>query len=242
MSTDWDKLSYEDFKKRINEQAIYVSDLSRFDNYLTHVNDEKLILKDLKDEMSKLKEMISHFNHHHIFDMKLKKDYPHYLYRLKYNDDIEIIIKSLKRLLRNIEKGRILEKANLIVYGAEYEMNFHFDIQIDIKNFNRIHLIDELPYSLRDLGLGKILYKNIIEKIGWLSSNFDANVNSKFVWDSLSKDQELYTCLKDKSIICFNWELDFNIIENILRKWIKDSKDYVIDSDLMKKYPDLDIK
>lgn len=232
-------ISYDEFKKRIAEHAIYVDDLSRFDNYLKHVKDEKLILKDLKEEMEKFNEMISHFNDQSIFKIKLEKDDRYYLLNVGYNDKIEIIIQKLKDILENIKDDRILEKANRLVYGSEYEMNFYIQVDIEHKNFNRIHIIDDLPYSMRNLGLGKMLYKNIIKKLGWISSNsMDSTIDSKFVWDSLSKDDKLYTCLKEQSIICFNPDLDINIIENVLRKWIGDSKNYILDNDMMKKYPD----
>ena len=68
-------ISYEEFKKRILEHALYVNDLSRFDNYLTHIPDKKLILKDLKGEMIKFKEMISHFNDQYIFVLKFQKKF-----------------------------------------------------------------------------------------------------------------------------------------------------------------------
>jgi len=232
--------SYEEFKRIIREQAIYVSDLSRFDNYLYHVKNEKLILKDLKNEIIDLKKMISHFNWQSIFNLKFIKDGNLSLCKVNYNDKINIIIKKLEEILDNIDNDDIKEKANRIVYGAEYIMNFYISLDIETDNFNRIHVIDDLPYSMRDLGLGKILYKNTIKKFHWLSSEPDTTNDSRFVWDSLSKDEELYTCLKDKSIICFDAKLDKNIIENVLRKWLKGAVDYVIDSD-MKKYPDFDI-
>ena len=233
---------YINFKDKINEHALYFNDLSRFDNYLDDIKDDKITLKNLLDEMNKFKELILEFNHRSIFKIKLIEDDDHLIGTIKYNNRIESIINKLVELLDIIENVKIQNEAFRIVYGSEDEMDFHPEIQIDKKFFNRIHIISELPYSLRNIGLGKILYKNIIEKVGWLSSNYDSSINSKFVWDSLSKDEELYTCLKDQSIICFDSKLDINIIENIVRKWLNDSKDYVIDSDMMKKYPDFTIK
>ena len=155
--------SYEEFKRIIREQAIYVSDLSRFDNYLSHVKNEKLILKDLKNEIIDLKKMISHFNWQSIFNLKFIKDGNLSLCKVNYNDKINIIIKKLEEILDNIDNDDIKEKANRIVYGAEYIMNFYISLDIETDNFNRIHVIDDLPYSMRDLGLCKILYKNTIK-------------------------------------------------------------------------------
>ena len=235
-------ISYDEFKKRILEHALYVDDLSRFDNYLTHISDKKLILNDLKEEMTKFKEMISHFNSQSVFILKFEKNDNYHICKVKYNDKMDIIITKIKDLLENIKDQETLLKANRIVYGAEYEMNFHILIELEHENFNRIHIADDLPYSLRDLGLGKMLYKNIIKKFGWISSNSQtATEDSKFVWDSLRKDLDLYTCIKDQSIISLDSKLDKNILENILRKWIKNSQEYVLDSDMLKKYPDFDI-
>lgn len=236
-------ISYEEFKKRILEHALYVDDLSRFDNYLTHVEDKKLILKDLKEEMTKFKEMISHFNDQSVFILKFRKDDNYQLCKLEWNEKIEIIIQKLNDLLENIKDPNILSMSNRIVYGAEYEMNFHIFIELEYKNFNRIHIADDLPYSLRDLGLGKMLYKNIIKKFGWISSDLGSEPTEevKFVWDSIRKDTDLYTCIKDKSIISFDSKLDKNILENIVRRWLKGSENYVLDTDMLKKYPDFDI-
>jgi hypothetical protein len=237
-------ISYEKFKKRILEHALYVDDLSRFDNYLKHIPDKKLILKDLKEEMTKFKEMISHFNDQSVFILKFQKDETYQICNLEYDSDIEKIITQLKRILKKIDDQETLLRANRIVYGAEYEMNFNILIELEHKNFNRIHIADDLPYSLRDLGLGKMLYKNIIKKFGWISSNSaepKPTEDSKFVWDSLRNDTDLYTCIKDKSIISLNSKLDKNILENVIRKWLKNSENYIIDSDMLKKYPDFDI-
>jgi len=234
-------ISYKEFKERIVEHSIYVNNLSRFDNYLKNVNDEKQILKDLKNEMTKFKDMISHFNDISIFKLNYNKDNKYFLINIKYNDKIEIIIQNFKNILENIKDLDILEKSYRIVYGTNIEMDFHINIDIEHKNFNRIHIVNDLPYSLRDLGLGKILYKNIIKELGWVSSNsIDSTKDSKFVWDSLNQDDELYTCIKDKSIICFDYQLDVNIIENIIRKWVKGSSEYILDDDMLKKYNEFD--
>ena len=236
------EITYTEFKNRILEHSIYVGDLSRFDNYLKHVNDEKLILMDLKNEMSKFKDMISHFNNSSIFKLNYQEDDKYILINVKYNDKIEIIIQKLKDILENITDDDILNKSYRIVYGIDMEMNFHIDIDIEKNNFNRIHIINDLPYSIRNLNMGKILYKNIIKEIGWITSNYDSSKDSKFVWDSLNKDDELYTCIKDMSIICFDYNLNINIIENILRKWIKESEKYILDNDMLKKYINFDEK
>ena len=233
-------ISYEEFKRRIVEHALYVDDLSRFDNYLTHVSDKKLILKDLKEEMIKFKEMISHFNEQSIFILKFKKDGNYQLCNVKYDEDIEKIILHLRKILKNIQNDETKLMANKIVYGAEYEMNFHILIELEYEKFNVIHVADDLPYSLRGLGLGKLLFKNIIKKFGWISSNLGSNPTeeAKFVWDSIRKDTDLYTCIKDKSIISLDSKLDKNILENVIRKWLKNSENYKLDTDMLKKYPD----
>jgi len=234
-------ITYKEFKDRIIEHSIYVNDLSRFDNYLKHIKDDKLILKDLKNEMSNFKKMISHFNDSSIFELNYQDENEDLLVSVKYNDKIEIIIQNLKDILENITDNEILIKSYEIVYGGNMVMDFHINIDIEKDKFNRIQIIDDLPHSLRNLGLGKLLYKTIIEKIGWITSNFiDSSKDSKFVWDSLNKDKELYTCIKDKSIVCFDHKLDINIIENILGKWLKGSEKYILDNDMLKKYTNFD--
>ena len=232
---------YLNFEEKLKEHALYFGDLERFDNYLDNINNEKKILKNLSDEMDKFKELILEFNDPGKFNMKYKTDGKYIIGNVVYNDRIEMVLKKFKETLEEIDDPDILLKANKIIYGSEEEMDFNPRFQIDTLNFNRIDINNELPYSIRNIGFGKILYKTFIKKLGYLSSNYGSSKDSKFVWESLSNDNKLYTCIKDLSIVCFDGDLDINIIENILRKWVKNSDDYVIDTDLLKKYPDLEL-
>lgn len=239
---------YEKFKQKIEEHSLYFDQLQRFDNYLSHISDEKQFLKDLTNEMENFKKVILEHNDDGKFNFKLKRDGKYFTSIVKFNDDIENVIKKITRLVKKIEKPELKDKSIRIVYGADYEMNFNPEIQIDTDNFNRIDIINEIPYSLRNIGIGKALYKSLINKrgknglvLGYLSSNYDSSKDSKFVWDSLRQDDSLYTCIKDFSIISFSNMCSKDTIENVLRKWLRGSENYEIDRDLLIKYPDLDI-
>jgi len=240
--------NYNNFKKKLEEHALYFDQLQRFDNYLSNISDEKEFLKNITSEMDNFKKIIMEFNNDGKFNFKLKKDDEYFVGTVIYNNRIKNIIEKLLYLIEDIDNTDLKDKTIKIIYGTEYEMDFHPEFQINTKNFNRIDINNEIPYFIRNIGVGKALYKMLINKrdkngliLGYISSNYDASKDAKFVWDSLRQDKDLYTCIKDLSVICFSNKCSKDTIENVLRKWLRDAKDYEIDRDLMLKYPDLNI-
>ncbi|WP_425077922.1 hypothetical protein [Psychroserpens sp. S379A] len=71
------------------------------------------------------------------------------------------------------------------------ELNWHISTD---NSSNRIHINRTgIPYSLRKLGLGKMIYKKIINHIGYISSeNHRSYAHSDLLWNSLFNDSELY--------------------------------------------------
>jgi hypothetical protein len=92
-----------------------------------------------------------------------------------------------------------------IIYGhPEDALNgIEWSIQIIPQDMNRIHINgDGIPYSLRQLGLGKKIYKRIIKEVGFISTQDDKSYKySHLLWLSLTKDEEVYCFISPNLII-----------------------------------------
>lgn len=134
--------------------------------------------------------------------------------RLK--EEFEII-----RLSNKIDK-RYDDIFDNIIWGQDDNKcdELVWNIQIESLNSNRIHISGKgIPFSLRNLGLGKKMYKIIINESGYITSeNHESYGHSDLLWESLVKDPELCSFIsKDKILTFFRKNIPMNF-KDILEK------------------------
>ena len=63
-------------------------------------------------------------------------------------------------------------------------------------------------------------------------------MDSLFVWNSLRKDKEIYTFVRDESILCISPELKFEEIEDLLVVFFSNinTTEIILDDDFKDKY------
>jgi len=219
--------NYNDF---LNEMALSKKDLIRFDR-IKHTKDKKEFLKLANLEIETLRKYIKDIEYNDLTFDKLNH-YDKDSYALRFDDKTDNYIFSLDKLLKKcMEMEGITDKLENIT-----SLNREFSIEIEKNNFNRIHIISELPHYLKNIGLGKKIYLKSIDYFGYISTLLvDHSFESGMVWDSLINSDDVYTVTKDNaSIICFSKKLDVDFIIDLVKKYLIDSTEYAIDKKLKK--------
>lgn len=154
-------------------------------------------------------------------------------YEVKFSISIfELLYRILSDL--NNEDDEIIMKINNDGYNDP-----ELCIEIDNDNLNKIDIINGLPNFIKGLGLGKKLYKKFIKDLGYISSfsGGDTNIDSSFVWKSISSDKDIYTFCNDNNIISFWKDLNYDKIMIKLREfYYKRGNEIVFDEDFQKRY------
>jgi hypothetical protein len=65
-------------------------------------------------------------------------------------------------------------------------------IECNYEDLNRVHFPEGIPPSARGSNLGYRIYRKLLEIEGWLTTQADASVGAKIVWDKLGKDLDVY--------------------------------------------------
>lgn len=157
------------------------------------------------------------------------------------------ILENIKQYLK-VGNQEVKKKYTSVIFPDGEERNFSTDVYIEKKNFNRIHIRSGIPTILRGIGFGKKVYKEIIKKYHYVSTNkLDRTLDAINVWDSLRKDTDLYSFISmyDR-MLCIDHEMDYDFVMNILFEFFKydmekakkgeKNDDYVLDTDFRMKY------
>lgn len=223
------------FKLIMLEHAIQRNILKKYDNFLSELSDVKTNLKQLKILILDLKKEIKKLDN---YDIKLIKKFGElHMYVCDYSG----IIKSMiDKILSFLEIDNI--KFNDIVFpeGDVIKHNLFPKIEIETNNFNRIHISD-LPKILRGLGIGKVVYKSMINKLKFISSTrIDRSEYAELVWDSISKDKNIYSFVSDKKIISITTNIKFEEILELIQRYfdfeLKNNYPIILDSNFRKTF------
>jgi hypothetical protein len=98
-----------------------------------------------------------------------------YIYFIYPDQDFILLIKNLNKVITN-----------------QIPLDIKFEFSINESLQNRIDFEEGIPLTLRGLNLGYKLYKFIINKLGFITSEFGANAESKNIWYKLMLDTDLY--------------------------------------------------
>lgn len=125
---------------------------------------------------------------------------------------------GLKLVFRNSDLNKI--------YSKLMQKDFKTDstyIDLETRNMNHIH-ISAIPYSLRNIGLGKLIYRKVLQELGYITTGFvhaRISEDAQRVWESLIKSGE-YFYFKSKNNIRVTLAEkygDLRIYEHILNEY-----------------------
>ncbi len=152
---------------------------------------------------------------------------------ISYGKHIHTLLSILKDKIENYSTDDIDEK----IFGGGWKDLF-LEIEIDKKNLNKIDIINSLPNFMKNIGLGKKIYKKIIKDFGFISSfdGYEPSLDSSMVWESLANDKEIFTFTNDENIISFWYELNYETIIEKLSKFYKNKGFIQFDDDFLIKF------
>lgn len=246
------------YKEYLKEMSISDKDLENSFTFLKDIKNIKHNVNVLYNYIDNLKAILTNSN----IGIKKEDDTDDKIYyKVRYPIDSYRIFEIFKTILfeitENIDNSadeddvnkfeEIYSKCFSIIYPDNEEIDLNTDIEIEKINFNRIHIPVGLPKIVRGIGIGKKIYLAVIKKIKYISTNkFDRSLDSIFVWDSLRKDENIYSFVRNEQMICFDIKCEFKFISNILLEFFKydiedkksdiDNNNYVLDTDFKKLY------
>ena len=245
-------IKQDDFKNILNyteylkEQAISNEDIEKHDTFIRNIGDIKNNISIINEDIIKLQTILTN-NDYRIKSVNETDNKT--FYKIIYPKESYNIFTNFQDLLMTAEETdyELYHNYLKIIYPDDNQINLDTEIEIEINNFNRIHIPIGLPKICKGIGIGKKIYKLFIGKINFISTNkFDRSLDSIFVWDSLRKDTDIYSFILNEQMICFSTNLDFETIKNILLDFYKyeleDLKmeiinnQHIIDSDFREKY------
>jgi len=152
---------------------------------------------------------------------------------ISYGKHIHTLLSILKDKIENYSTDDIDEK----IFGGGWKDLF-LEIEIDKKNLNKIDIINSLPNFMKNIGLGKKIYKKIIKDFEFISSfdGYEPSLDSSMVWESLANDKEIFTFTNDENIISFWYELNYETIIEKLSKFYKNKGFIQFDDDFLIKF------
>jgi hypothetical protein len=233
---------YKDFENKLNELGVYADGIGRFDNYLTDIQNDKKTLENFSKEINILKDIIINLDIEDIKFYNPYKDNENFYIDIDVNQ-YHTLSKSIERFLKNIEKYNETLYNKIIADYYNYDdtnLIFRFDVQIERNDFNKFHFPLSLPPFMKNLGLGKKIVLVSVLKFDYCLFRYSDSDELKMVVDSLVRRTDIFSFMKDKEVMIF--KDDFNIINNILKNWLVDYNDVILDKDFLDKYKDEIIK
>lgn len=157
---------------------------------------------------------------------------------VSYPDNIIHIIEDIKNILSESKDMEVYDKYFSIIYPDNNEYSFYTEIQIEFDYLNRIHIPIGLPYILKGLGLGKKIYKSLLDELGYIStSRLDRTLDAIFVWDSLRKDKNIFSFINGENVLCININKKYDDIIKLLEIFYQLQNDIIVlDEDFKIKY------
>lgn len=187
------------------------------------------ILKSLNSISEKIKELIRNIDYTQINLSIEKGDY----IEVYYTKDIDDLLYSLKREFIGIENNKIKQ----LFFNGGYT-SLTLGIELDHSNLNEIDIMNGLPNFMKNLGLGKKIYKKLIKDFDYISSfnGSGHSLDSDMVWKSIVTDKEIFSFANDDNLISFWNELDYQTILDKLKIFYNIKGEIKIDEDFLMKY------
>jgi hypothetical protein len=232
---------YLDEKLSINSE-----ELERKNIMIKDITKIKENVNNLNSLINELKIMI--VNQDSIQFLDFEKDNNKLYTELEFKGKSDELISAIRKYLTTDIPIDLRNKYFEIIYPDGERKPFNIDIEIETNHFNRIHIPVGLPQILKNIGLGKQIYRKLIFEIDYISTlKLDQSLDAIFVWDSLRKDKDIYSYLKENQMLCINPALPFEEIKKILLEFFKieieneknkiKKDNYILDSDFRDKYP-----
>lgn len=202
------------------------------DTFFNEIGKLKKLSKEAQSVIEKIQEEIKKLDFN---DIEYIKD-DNYNFTMKYNSNIRDLITEFKNIIEQIDNEKILY--NIFGKGSR---EFELQIKLHSNEFNRIEILNGLPYFMRDFGLGKKIYKKLIYDFNYISSlsGYEHTRDSEKVWYSIaSKERDLYIFVNnDEDFICFSEKYSFDNIVEVLKEFFKNSVGKIaFDDDFLKRY------
>jgi hypothetical protein len=222
------KKIYTSIASFINEKAIDLDDLP-FGSYLRPANTNKLEEKKFSNDVNKLKAMIENLTWHDIdfftvLDMPTEDEQGNNIHTM----DFDVILPDyILEYFENMEKKYSREKMQPF-------KKLNSSVQVERHNFNRLHIPAGVAEPLRGLGLGFNIYRAIIEKLKYASSErLEASESAKKLWLSIiSKknmvaageeiDTDLHVVAGVDRVMVMIKSLPDNEKKSLFAEWVKD--------------------
>jgi hypothetical protein len=152
---------------------------------------------------------------------------------IHYNSKLNALLNTLKEQLFGLYDEDIMNK----IFG-DGSRDVFLDVGIDSKNFNKIYVFNGLPNFMKNLGVGKKVYKKLIKDFNYISSfyAYSPSIDSDLTWNSILNDKEIYSFSNDDNIICFWNEYPYDKIIKKLKKFYKIDGIKQFDDDFLKRY------
>lgn len=232
-------IDYEKYSNKLYELAVGKDVLDRFNNYLNDDIEKQGL--NIRKEVKNLKILLKEISYTDILIGKYKKVDEFQIYTINsFSKKIKSLIHLIDRNINEIEDENI--KENMIDYYNENILDLFMDIEIEYKNFNRIHIPNGLPDYFKNIGLTEKIYLSMIKKLGYISSNNNGYINLaiKSIWEKISQRTDFYTIVFKSKIITFYSEMIYEELRNVLIKLFKNNtEEYTIDVDLLERYPNI---
>jgi len=223
-----------DFEKFniLNEKAMNPDRIQRIKR-LKDSGDYSNVLKEFKPIIDKIKKLCFNLNYDDILYKKSDESLEFY-----YSDEIVRLLTILKLKSLSID-----EETHDSIFN-EYFTTGLLQIELDSELLNRIDIINHLPLFMKNLGIGKKIYKILIKDYNYISSfnGYEPSIDSSMVWESLANDNELYIFLNDNNLICFWNDYDYENIINVLKEFYSNKGNREFDDDFLKRYNLDDVK
>ena len=231
------------FKNYLVERSLSTDQLQG--TYLGRRREQKKDTKYEDDsELAKTKDKLKKLFKREFLDAK--KDEKNYNFKFETNGDSEKVIfpeEFLDKIknskdLDDKEKENILTGLKSVVYTIERN------------NFNRTHFPGGIPKEFKGVGLGYVLYQELVKHLGWASSASNASTAAQGVWSNISTDPDFFAIVTKQDndggrILAIDRECESEKIPGVVKKFIDDNKDLdsvteiVMDGSLVEKYPEL---
>lgn len=236
-------LKYQDY---LNEMAISDEEIAKHDTFIRNITDIKNNIKELNINIDNLKTIITNDI------IRLKKedeDDSKIYYKIIYPKKAYNIFIDFQDILVQSEDidNELYRKYFNIIYPNGEEIDLDTEIEIEKNNFNRIHIPIGLPKIIQGIGIGKKIYLTLINKLKYISTTkLDRSLDAIFIWDSLRKDNTIYSFIKKEQMLCIDINYDYDSIIDLLLEFFKyeiedlkndiNNHQHIIDSDFKEKY------
>lgn len=194
---------------------------------LKDANDIKNILNIIQIDIDKVVEICKN-----IYFDKIEYSKNDNIIEVNYNLIIFNLLNSIK-ISANTGGDEIINR--IFPDGSD---DMLLEIEIDYKLLNRIDIINSMPIFIKGIGLGKKIYKKLIKDFNYIStfSGYEPSIDISMVWDSIARDEDVFTFTNDDNIISFWNTYNYNDIISKLKIFYKNFGHYEFDDNFLDKY------